>query len=109
MSKIKEDRIVNQIFDANGMFFSQIKDMNISSVEINGKNLPIKIIHEMSGEHLQIGNYILSPFWENQIGIAVNIDDDSFLQELNYVPQSKSEMNEFVNNFFKIYLNSIIK
>ena len=51
MSKVVEGRIVNQIFDANRMFFSQIKDMNISSVEINGKNLPIKIIHEMSGEH----------------------------------------------------------
>ena len=58
---------------------------------------------------VQIGNYILSPFWENEVGIAVNIDHDCFLYELNYVPQSKSEMNEFINNFFKIYLNSIIK
>ena len=99
----------DNISDANRMFFSQIKDMNISSVEINGKNLPIQIIDEMSGEHLQIGNYLLSPFYEGQLGISVNIDNDYFLYELDYIPESKSEMSKFINDFFKIHLNRIIK
>ncbi len=81
----------------------------ISSVEINGENLPIQIIDEMSGEHLQIGNYLLSPFYEGQLGISVNIDDDYFLYELDYIPESKSEMSKFINDFFKIHLNRIIK
>ena len=99
----------DNISDANRIFFSQIKDMNISSVEINGKNLPIQIIDEMSGEHLQIGNYLLSPFYEGQLGISVNIDNDYFLYELDYIPESKSEMSKFINDFFKIHLNRIIK
>ena len=99
----------DNISDANRMFFSQIKDMNISSVEINGKNLPIQIIDEISGEHLQIVNYLLSPFYEGQLGISVNIDNDYFLYELDYIPESKSEMSKFINDFFKIHLNRIIK
>lgn len=99
----------DDISDANRMFFSQIKDMDISSIEVNGRNLPTQVIDEMSGEHLQIGDYLLSPFYEGQMGISVNHNDDYFLYELDYIPQSRSEMNEFISNFFKIYLNRIIK
>ena len=99
----------DDISDANRMFFNKIKNMNISSVEVDGDNLPIEIIEEMSGEHLKVGDYILSPFYEGQKGISVNYDNANYLYKLKNIPHTKIEMDEFISNFFKKYLSEIVR
>jgi hypothetical protein len=99
----------DEVSDANRMFFSKIKNMNISSIEIDGNVLPVEIIEEMSGEHLKIGDYILSPFYEGQKGISVNYGNNNYLYELNNVPQTISEIDEFVVKFFKTYVKQIVE
>jgi len=95
--------------DANRMFFSKIKNMNISSVEVDGDILPIEIIDEMSGEHLKVGDYVLSPFYEGQKGISVNYHNNFYLYKLKTIPQTNEEMDIFIFNFFKKYLSEIVK
>ncbi len=99
----------DKISDANRMFFSQLKKMNISDIEIEQEIYPVDFIEEMSGTHLKVGDYIITPFWEGQKGISVNYKNDYWLYELNSIPNSIAEMNNFIQEFFKIYIKDIIK
>jgi hypothetical protein len=99
----------DKISDANRMFFSQLKKMNISDIEIEQEIYPVDFIEEMSGTHLKVGDYIITPFWEGQKGISVNYKNDYWLYELNSIPNSIVEMNNFIQEFFKIYIKDIIK
>lgn len=99
----------DKISDANRMFFSQLKKMNISDIEIEQEIYPVDFIEEMSGTHLKVGDYTISPFWEGQKGISVNYKNDYWLYELNSIPNSIAEMNNFIQEFFKIYIKDIIK
>jgi hypothetical protein len=97
------------ISDANRMFFSQLKKMNISDIEIEQEIYPVDFIEEMSGTHLKVGDYIITPFWEGQKGISVNYKNDYWLYKLNSIPNSIAEVNNFIQEFFKIYIKDIIK
>jgi hypothetical protein len=99
----------DKINDANRMFFSQLKKMNISDIEIEQEIYPVDFIYEMSGEHLKVGDYIITPFWEGQKGISVNYKNDYWLYELNSIPTSIQEMNDFIQDFFKVHIKEIIK
>ena len=99
----------DKISDANRMFFSQLKKMNISDIEIEQEIYPVDFIEEMSGTHLKVGDYIITPFWEGEKGISVNYKNDYWLYELNSIPNSIAEMNNFIQEFFKIYIKDIIK
>ena len=99
----------DKISDANRMFFSQLKKMNISDIEIEQEIYPVDFIEEMSGTHLKVGDYIITPFWEGQKGISVNYKNDYWLYELNSIPNSIAEMNNFIQEFFKVYIKDIIK
>ena len=99
----------DKISDANRMFFSQLKKMNISDIEIEQEIYPVDFIEEMSGTHLKVGDYTISPFYEGQKGISVNYKNDYWLYELNSIPNSIAEMNNFIQEFFKIYIKDIIK
>ena len=99
----------DKISDANRMFFSQLKKMNISDIEIEQEIYPVDFIEEMSGTHLKVGDYTISPFYEGQKGISVNYKNNYWLYELNSIPNSIAEMNNFIQEFFKIYIKDIIK
>lgn len=99
----------DKISDANRMFFSQLKKMNISDIEIEQKIYPVDFIEEMSGTHLKVGDYTISPFYEGQKGISVNYKNNYWLYELNSIPNSIAEMKNFIQEFFKIYIKDIIK
>jgi hypothetical protein len=99
----------DEISDANRMFFSQLKKMNISEIQIDDNRYPVDFIDEMSGKHLKVGDYTISPFYEGQKGISVNYKNDYWLYELNSIPNSIAEMNNFIQEFFKIYIKDIIK
>jgi hypothetical protein len=99
----------DEISDANRMFFSQLKKMNISEIQIDDNIYPVDFIDEMSGKHLKVGDYTISPFYEGQKGISVNYKNDYWLYELNSIPNSIAEMNNFIQEFFKIYIKDIIK
>jgi hypothetical protein len=96
------------ISDANRMFFSKLGKMNISSIQINDKIYSVDFIDEMSGKHLKVGNYIISPFYEGQKGISVNHNNDYWLYELDSIPTSSQQMNNFIQEFFKTYIKEII-
>jgi hypothetical protein len=99
----------DKISDANRMFFSQLKKMNISEIQIDDNIYPIDFIYEMSGEHLKVDDYTISPFYEGQKGISVNYKNDYWLYELNSIPTSIQEMNDFIQDFFKVHIKEIIK
>jgi hypothetical protein len=99
----------DKISDANRMFFSQLKKMNISEIQIDDNIYPVDFIYEMSGEHLKVDDYTISPFYEGQKGISVNYKNDYWLYELNSIPTSIQEMNDFIQDFFKVHIKEIIK
>ena len=99
----------DKISDANRMFFSQLKKMNISEIQIDDNIYPVNFIYEMSGEHLKVDDYTISPFYEGQKGISVNYKNDYWLYELNSIPTSIQEMNDFIQDFFKVHIKEIIK
>jgi hypothetical protein len=98
----------DEISDANRMFFSIVKKMNISNIQIDDNLYPVDFIYEMSGEHLKVGDYIISPFYEGQMGISVNHKNEYWLYEVNLIPTSIQEMNNFIEEFFKRQIKEIL-
>jgi len=101
--------VSDAISDANRMFFSKLGKMNISNIQINDKIYSAELIDEMSGKHLKVGDYIISPFYEGQKGICVNHNNDYWLYELDSIPTSIQQMNNFIQEFFKTYIKEIIR
>jgi len=97
------------ISDANRMFFSEIKKMNIDQIELNSKIYEFEIIEEMSGEHLKIGDYILNPFWEGSKEISINHLNKYYTYPLKYIPIYKNEMVDFIKDFLSKILPEIIE